>query len=60
MLFTSFIRWRRVSAFHLELSQIYTQLGKTAEAQTEREKLAILQAKLENSLRFEDPKTYAH
>jgi len=49
---------RDSSAFHFELEQIYTQLGRTAEAQAERGQVAALQAKSANSLRFEDPKTY--
>jgi predicted Zn-dependent protease len=47
-------------AFHLELAEIYTKLGKSIDAQNERQQLATLQAQSENSLRFEDPKTYAH
>jgi tetratricopeptide (TPR) repeat protein len=51
---------RDSSAFHFELAQIYAQLRRTAEAQVERGQVARLQAKSENSLRFEDPKVYVH
>jgi predicted Zn-dependent protease len=51
---------RDSSAFHFELVQIYARLGRTAEARAERDQVATLQAKSENSLRFEDPKTYVH
>jgi predicted Zn-dependent protease len=47
-------------AFHFELVKIYSQLGKTSNAEAERQQVAALQAESKNSLRFEDPKTYAH
>ncbi len=53
-------RLDNLPAFHFELAQIYTRLGKTVEAQSERQQLATLQAKSENTLHFEEPKTYAH
>lgn len=51
---------RDSSAFHSELAQIYTQLGRTAEAHTELGQVTALQEKSANALRFEDPKTYVH
>lgn len=47
-------------AFHFELVQIYALLGKTAEAQAQRDMVASLRAQSDNSLHFEDPKTYVH
>jgi tetratricopeptide (TPR) repeat protein len=48
------------SAFHFEMVQIYAQLGRTADAQAEREKVATLQSASVNDIHFEAPKTYVH
>ena len=47
-------------ALHLELAQIYHQLQRTKEAETERERVAQLQAQKQGALRFDNPKTYVH
>ena len=51
---------RDSSAFHSALVQIYTKLGRSANAQAELGQVAALQEKSANALRFEDPKTYVH
>ena len=46
------------SAFHSELMQIYTRLGRTADAHLESIQVAALQSKAADAIRFEDPKAY--
>ena len=48
------------SSFHFELVQIYAQLGRAADAQAEREKVAALQVASTSDIHFEPPKTYVH
>jgi predicted Zn-dependent protease len=47
-------------AFHLELAQLYTQLRRPAEAHEERDVAAKLQARAQDSIRFDNPTTYVH
>jgi predicted Zn-dependent protease len=51
---------RDSSAFHLELAQLYTKLQRSAEAREERNVVAKLDARAEDSIRFENPTTYVH
>ncbi len=47
-------------AFHLELAQVYSQLHRTLEAETERRTVTQLQADAQQGLRFDEPKVYVH
>lgn len=47
-------------AFHFELAQVYTVLHLSAEAQAERDTLTTLQARSQDVLHFENPRTYVH
>jgi tetratricopeptide (TPR) repeat protein len=48
------------SAFHFQLAQIYTLLGRSADARTERATVTTLEARSQDVLHFENPRTYVH
>jgi tetratricopeptide (TPR) repeat protein len=47
-------------AFHFQLAHVYTALHRPAEAQAERDMLTTLQARSQDALHFENPRTYVH
>ncbi len=51
---------RNSSAYHLELSQVFSKLGRTADAQREQGQVERLSAKSDTSLRFAEPKVYVY
>ena len=48
------------SAFHLELAQVYIRLHRPADAHNQRDVVARLEARAQDSLRFDNPVTYVH
>lgn len=48
------------SSFHFQLAQLYTLLHRAADAQAEREQVAAIQARSQDTLHFENPRTYVH
>lgn len=48
------------SAFHFELAQLYTALHRSADAESERAALTNLQARSQDVLHFDNPRTYVH
>jgi thioredoxin-like negative regulator of GroEL len=48
------------AAFHFELAQVYTDLHRSADAQTERDAFGRLQANAHEGLHFDSPRTYVH
>jgi tetratricopeptide (TPR) repeat protein len=51
---------RDSSPFHFELAQLYTELRRPINAQTERDEFSRLQADTQDSLHFVSPRTYVH
>jgi tetratricopeptide (TPR) repeat protein len=49
---------RNTPAFHLELSQVYSQLHRTQDAKKEQESFRALQANTRGGLRFDKPQSY--
>jgi tetratricopeptide (TPR) repeat protein len=47
-------------AFHFELAQVYSDLHRSADAQTERDAFGQLQANAHEGLHFDSPRTYVH
>ncbi|HEX7362692.1 MAG TPA: tetratricopeptide repeat protein [Bryobacteraceae bacterium] len=47
-------------AFHVQLAQIYRQLGRTAQARAEDKQVTELEAQAQDVLHFNSPKTYIH
>jgi tetratricopeptide (TPR) repeat protein len=48
------------AAFHFELAQVYADLHRPADAQTERETFSRLQANTHEGLHFDSPRIYVH
>jgi tetratricopeptide (TPR) repeat protein len=48
------------AAFHFELAQVYADLHRSADAQTERDAFSQLQANAHEGLHFDSPRIYVH
>jgi tetratricopeptide (TPR) repeat protein len=51
---------RDSAAFHFQLAQVYTVLHRSTDAQAERDVITTLQARSQDVLHFETPRTYVH